>query len=114
MTFQRSIFRDVLVLTPTKPLVGGDETASLSAAIDEVAAAGAARIVVDLGKISWVSSLGLGALKRASTTCASCGGWLRLARVEKRIKNSLLITGIIIYCETFETVEEAATHERAA
>ena len=115
MSFQRSMTGDVLVLTPRKNLVGGDETTSLLAAIDEEGALSPARIGLELGEISWVSSLGLAALKRASIACASSGGWLRLARVDKRIKNSLLITGIIIYCDTFDTVAQAVSgHERAA
>ena len=108
MTFQHSIIDEVHVLTPRKDLVGGHETMSLAAAIDELAGVGPARIVLDLGEISSISSLGLGSLKRCSTACAGSGGWLRLARVEKRIKNTLLVTGLIIYFDTFESVHEAA------
>lgn len=108
MTFQQKMVGDVLVLTPRKNLVGGDETSALLSAIDSVAAVRPATVVLDLGEIKWVNSLGIGLLKKASITCGQSGGWLRLARVGKLIESTLLVTGLIIYFETFDTVEAAA------
>ncbi|HEX6789938.1 MAG TPA: STAS domain-containing protein [Candidatus Krumholzibacteria bacterium] len=107
MTFEQKTVGDVLVLTPRKNLVGGDETNELLTAIERVAAAGPARVVMDLGEINFVSSLGVGLLRKASISCRESGGWLRLARIAKIIENTLLVTGLIIYFETFETVDEA-------
>jgi anti-anti-sigma factor len=104
---QRYMIDDVLVLTPRKNLVGGDETNSLLTEIDTLAAGRPRRVVMDLGEINWVSSLGIGMLRKASLSCANTGGWLRLARIGKIIENTLLVTGLIIYFETFETVAEA-------
>ena len=51
MTFDRTVVGDVTVLAPKKNLVGKEETQELLAAIDEVAAKGTPKVVVDLGKI---------------------------------------------------------------
>jgi anti-anti-sigma factor len=109
MTFQREIKSNVLVLTPHKNLVGGQETLALLKTIDEFAATRPPKVVVDMGELNWVSSLGVGMLRKASITCDEGGGWLRLARITKIIENTLLVTGLIIYFETFETVELAVT-----
>jgi anti-anti-sigma factor len=106
MNFDTSVIGQVHVLTPTKNLVGGNETESLKAAIAEFAAAGAPKVVVDLGKIAWVSSLGIAGLLRARKCCIDEHGWFRLARLGKRIEHVVKTGGFIF--DTFETVEEAA------
>jgi len=107
MSFERKMVGEALVLTPRKNLVGGEETLSLLKAVDEMAAARPARVVMDLGEISWVSSLGVGLLRKASITCDRSGGWLRLARTGRIIENTLNVTGLIIYFEMFDTVDLA-------
>jgi len=107
MAVERRMVGDALVLTPRKNLVGGEETLSLLKAIDDVAGAGPAKVVMDLGEISWVSSLGVGLMRKASITCDRSGGWLRLARTGKIIENTLNVTGLIIYFEIFDTVDLA-------
>jgi len=109
MTFDEKMAGEVLVLTPRKNLVGGDESTALLKGIENVAKTGVARVVMDMGEINWVSSLGLGMMRKASITCDRSGGWLRLARIGKIIEGSLLVTGLMIYFETFETVEAAVT-----
>jgi anti-anti-sigma factor len=114
MFFQSIVIGGVLVLTPRKNLVGGDETNALLMAIEEAAAQGTARVVLDLGEISWVNSLGIGSLKRASMSCTGSGGWLRLARVGQITEKTLRVTGLLIYFDTFETVDQAlAAPDRA-
>ena len=105
MSFERKMVGDALVLTPRKNLVGGEETQSLLKAIDGVANVRPARVVMDLGEISWVSSLGVGLLRKASIDAS--GGWLRLARTGRIIENTLNVTGLIIYFEMFDTVDLA-------
>ena len=107
MTFEHTTFGDVHVLTPKKDLVGRDETLALLGVIDEVVGRGAPKIVLDLGKISWVNSTGLGSMVRMRTTCATHNGWFRLARVGERINQIFLVTKLVLVFDTFESVEEA-------
>lgn len=108
LTFQNQMIGEVHVLTPEKNLVGGNETNSLLTAIDEAAALGPVRVVMDLGMINWVSSLGIGFLRRASLVCERSGGWMRLARIGKIVESTLFVTGLFVYFESFESVEQAA------
>ena len=107
MTFDHTTVGDVHVLAPKKNLVGKEETQELLAAIDEIAAKGEPKVVVDLGKISYVNSVGLGSLVRARTTCNNRNGWFRLARVGNRINAIFLVTKLVLVFDTLETVEEA-------
>jgi anti-anti-sigma factor len=113
MTFEHTTVGDVHVLTPKKNLVGQDETLAILGVIDEVAGRGTPKIVLDLGKVSWVNSTGLGSLVRMRTTCTNRQGWFRLARVGERINGILLVTKLVMVFDTFETVEEAVagTHK---
>jgi anti-sigma B factor antagonist len=114
MTFDHSTVGDVHVFVLKKNLVGTEETQDLLGAIDRVAAKGVPKIVVDLGKIDWVNSAGLGALVRARATCANRKGWFGLARVGQRINNILVITKLVLVFDTFEEVKEAvAAAEKA-
>jgi len=58
--FDKQVHGDVHVLTPKKDLTGGDETKEISAYIGDVVAKGSPKIVVDLGKVSFLNSTGLG------------------------------------------------------
>jgi anti-anti-sigma factor len=107
MTLKREQRGDVHLWTPHKDLKGGDETDALRHAMDEVVAQGVPKIVIDLGQISWMNSLGVGALVAIHTSCMNRGGWLRLARVDQRIKSVFLKTRLVLIFDTYETVEEA-------
>jgi anti-sigma B factor antagonist len=107
MTFERAMIREVHVLTPKKNLMGQEETLPLRGAVEEVAGRGNPMVVIDLGKISYANSTGIGSLVGMMTTCANRRGAFALARIEKRIKDVLVITQLIRVMPNFDTVEEA-------
>ena len=97
----------VHVLTPKTDLSGGEETREIEQAVEEIIAQGTPYIVIDLGRVSYVNSTGLGSLVAAHTKCRNRQGWLRLAQIGKRIKNLFLITKLAFVFETFDSVDEA-------
>ena len=107
MNLERRTVGDINILTPRKGLMGGDETKELSAAIQEIAAAGTPHIIIDLGKVSFMNSTGLGSLVAGYVSCSNRQGWFRVARTTKKIDNLFLITKLAFVFETFDTVEEA-------
>ena len=107
MTFDSRVVSEVHVLTPRKNLVGGEETRALTGAIAELACGPAPRVVLDLHRINWVSSLGIEGLRRSQRTCADHHGWLRLARAGERIESVILTMRLDWVFETFDTVEDA-------
>ena len=114
MTLERTMLGGVCVLTPKRNLTGGEETRDLTNAVDEVTADGATKVVVDLGRISWVNSMGLASLQRVRLICSGRGIPFVLTCVGERIRNLMLTTRLVILFDTFETLEEAlAAHESA-
>ena len=62
---------------------------------------------IDLSKVKWMNSSGLGALMASLTTLRNAGGDLKLANVTKKIESLLLITKLITVFETYESVDRA-------
>src|SRR5262245_56833242 len=100
MTTERTIQNAVHVITPRRNLTGGAETDDLNNAVRDAIAAGAARVVVDLGRISWVNSMGLASLQRIRLTCVEGGVSIGLARVAERIRNLMLTTRLVFLFDT--------------
>ncbi len=109
MSLEKEKRGDIWVLTPRKDLSGGEETRDLESAIQEIISQGVPQIVVDLGRVSYINSAGLGTLVALHTSCRNRQGFLRLAQIGKRIKNLFLITKLSFVFETFDSVDEALT-----
>ena len=107
MALEKEKRGDIWVLTPRKDLMGGEETRQLEQGIREIVAEGVPRIVVDLGRISYLNSTGLGSLVAAHMSCQNRQGFLRLANISKRIHNLFIITKLAFVFETFDSVDEA-------
>jgi anti-anti-sigma factor len=120
MPYERRVVSGVNVLTPRKNLVGGAETEALTGAVAQLAAAEAPKIVLDLHRITLVSSLGVEELRRIHRTCIDHNGWLRLACIAERVEDILATMRLHWVFDTFDSVEDAMaapahapTHPRA-
>ena len=107
MALEKEKRGDIWLLTPRKDLMGGEETRELEQAIRDIMAEGAPRFVVDLGRISYLNSTGLGSLVAAHMSCQNRQGFLRLANISKRIHSLFIITKLAFVFETFDSVDEA-------
>jgi anti-sigma B factor antagonist len=88
--------------------MGGPDGSKLHDSLHELKEAGKTNVVVDLSKVKFMNSSGLGMLISATTTMRNAGGDLRLASVADRIQSLLVITKLITVFKHFESVEEAA------
>jgi len=70
----------------------GQPVGDLYLTIKELVDLGVIRIVLDLHEVSYLDSVGVGALMTAYTTCAKNGGDLRLINVHGKAKKVLHIT----------------------
>ncbi len=102
--YESRVVGDVHVLTPRKNLVGGKETQALAGAIENLPNP---KVILDLQRIDWVSSLGVEELRRMHQSCTDRDGWLRLVYVGSRIKDVLLTTRLHWVFATFDATEEA-------
>jgi anti-sigma B factor antagonist len=98
---------DIIVLELSGKIMGGPDASLLNDKLHELVEAGKIKVVVDLGKVNWMNSSGLGILIGAMTTIKNNNGELKLANVTERIKSLFIITKLITVFESFESVEEA-------
>jgi len=83
--------------------------AELSRRIASLADARVTKVILNLERVSYVDSAGLGAIVSAFTELRHAGGVLKFANPSRRTQHVLEITGIATLVVTFAT-ETAAVH----
>jgi anti-sigma B factor antagonist len=76
-------------------------------------AQGRKKILVDLGKVSWINSTGLGILIAGYTSVQDAGGQFKLANISGRIESILMVTKLAAIFESYESEEEALASFKA-
>lgn len=109
MGIKEKIVDNAAVLVVGGKLMGGPETDELREKVHSLASDNITRIVLDLSKLKWLNSSGLGALMACHTTLINKGGSLKIAHAAERVKSLLMITQLIKIFENFETVDRALT-----
>ena len=96
---------------------GQDQINLSTAAADKVRSLlqqGEKRLVVDLGRVPYIDSSGLGELVRAHATAARQGGSLRLLNATRKLHDLLIITKLATVFELYDSEEAAVASFRAA
>lgn len=99
----------VVILEPKGKIMGGPDATLLHDQLHEFIGQNKKKMVIDLSKVEWMNSTGLGILISGLTTLRNNGGELKLARVTEKIESLLTITKLITVFESFDTVEDAIT-----
>lgn len=89
-------------------IMGGPDGAKLHGTLHELKESGKLNVVVDLARVKFMNSSGLGMLISGLTTMRNAGGDLRLANAADRIQSLLIITKLITVFKHFDSVDEAA------
>jgi len=100
---------DVIVLTPRGMLLGGRETDELHEKIKELDQAGNQRLIIDLGKTTYMSSMGLAALFRARATYLKREAQVKVCCIDKKVRQMFVLVKLpLVYGDdVHETLEEA-------
>lgn len=98
---------NAVVITLKGNVMGGPDGSKLHDKLHELRESGKKNIVVDLSKVKFMNSSGLGMLISAMTTMRNSGGDLRLANVADRIQSLLVVTKLITVFKNFDSVKEA-------
>lgn len=88
-------------------LVGDDDTDLFRAAVADFIEQGNKCLVVNLARVNYMNSSGIGAIIAAHASYARNGGEVRLVGLSKNVQTLLAITRLIDVFEVFDTVEEA-------
>ncbi len=106
MKFEDSVENDLVIQDVSGKIMGGEETTMFHGKLHEYIDQNKKNIVVDLSKVDWVNSVGLGMLISALTTVKNSGGRLVLANITK-IESILTITRLITVFEHYDSRAEA-------
>ncbi len=88
-------------------VMGGPDTAKLNEQLHRLIDQGKKNIIVDLSRVKFMNSSGLGMLIGALNTMRNAGGDLRIARAADKIEHLLTITKLTTVLQHFKTVDEA-------
>jgi len=109
MQIKEQMRGNVAVIELKGKLMGGPETMEIHEKVKELVAKGVNQVVIDLGKVSWMNSTGLGSIMGSLTSLKNANGDLKLARVTEKVKSLFMITKLITIFNTYETVDDAVT-----
>ena len=107
MTIKEKMYGDVAVISLKGKLMGGPETQEIHDKVKQLVNDGTIKIVIDLAKVKWMNSSGLGALMGAMTTLRNAKGDLKLANTTEKVQSLFMITKLITIFESHENVEKA-------
>ena len=97
----------VTVLTLSGKMMLDAKSASLHDYVKNLIIEGKLKVVMDMGKITWFGSTGLGALLASYTSLKDNEGDLKIARATRKIRSVFMFTQIIKVLENYDSVDEA-------
>lgn len=107
MRIHEDVFEDVTVLTLKGKLMGGKETNAVQEHVQSLIDGGARELVMDLSRVKWLNSQGVGMLMACLTKMRNAGGSLVISGATEKVENVFMVTKLIQIFETFDSVEEA-------
>ena len=99
--------QNIVVLTVKGNLMGGPETITLHETVKSCIEKSKNRIVIDLSKVNWMNSSGLGTLMGCLTSLKNAKGDMKLSGITDKVENLFVITKLITLFETYATAEDA-------
>ena len=97
----------VAIIELSGKLMGGPDAETIDETIKTLLHEGVKNIVVNLEKVRWVNSTGLGILISGYTTVKKSGGELKLLKVSDRIENIFIVSKLYTVFESFDDEDEA-------
>jgi anti-sigma B factor antagonist len=88
-------------------VMGGPDALTLNEKLHELIDQGKKNAVVDLSRVKFMNSSGLGMMIGALTTMRNAGGDLRIANATDKIESLLMITKLITVFDHYRTLDEA-------
>jgi anti-anti-sigma factor len=108
MRIDETTVGEVTVLALDGRLVVGEGDLALRERINALAEAGCRKLVLDLEKVPFVDSAGLGEVVRTRNTLNKLGGEVRLLKPTQRLRDLLKITRLDVWFQIFEDGEAAS------
>ena len=107
MSFNLSERYNCVVIEFKGNVMGGPDAVNLNEELHKLIEKDQNNVIVDLGKVKFMNSSGLGMLIGALTTMRKAGGDLRIANAADKIESLLIVTKLITVFKHYKTLDEA-------
>ena len=107
MKLKQTITGDVVILPLEGKLMGGAETTVVSDQLKQLMTKGYNKIILDVERLNWINSPGIGALIKWLMILRQNGGDLRLSNAKDKVEQYLKITKLITVIQTFDSPQDA-------
>lgn len=97
----------VTVIALDGNLMGGPDATALHGKLHDLVAQGVTRAVIDLAKVEFINSSGLGILIGGVSTLRNAGGGLKIANASEKIATVITVTKLGPVFELFPSVDTA-------
>ncbi|HXE75837.1 MAG TPA: STAS domain-containing protein [Candidatus Xenobia bacterium] len=97
----------VMLLELNGKIILGDESSSLRETIKGLLGQGKKKILLNLARISFIDSTGVGTLVAAYTSARSQGGEVKLSSLTKKFRETLQVTRLLTVFEVFDDDQAA-------
>ena len=107
MNIKQNPVGEVMVLNLSGKIMGGPDHEKFQTEVKSLINDGHVDILLNMSRVNWVNSTGLGILVSAFHTLKKNGGQLKICEVSDRIDNILNVTQLKLVFETFDSCDEA-------
>ncbi|RMG55746.1 MAG: anti-sigma factor antagonist [Acidobacteria bacterium] len=107
LTITERTIDDVTILDLDGSIRLGDEESRLRETIKGLLDAGRNKILLNMEKVDYIDSSGIGALVYSFTTVRRHGGQLKLMKLSDRVQDVLTLTKLLSVFDIFNNEEEA-------
>ena len=97
----------VAILEMSGQLMGGPDAETFDEVLKTLIHEGVRNVIVNMEKVRWVNSTGLGILISGYTTLKKSGGELKLLKVSDRIENIFIVSKLFTVFESYQDEDEA-------
>ena len=112
MKIEQKELYGAVILELNGKLTGGPEAETFRNIFKGLVEDGKKNIIINLKKVGWINSTGLGILISGYTSVRKAGGDLVLCNVGDRIDSILYVTKLNLLFQAFDSEEAAADHLR--
>jgi len=107
MDINQAVESDVIILSLSGKLIGQKEIEQLYAQVRKLQEGKINRLVLNLEKLDWMGSLGLGALISCMTTMRNAGGDVHLCNLNPKLRSLLKITKLELVMPVYDSTDTA-------
>jgi len=107
MATKVKMINDIAVIEMKGKLWGGEECKAAHEKVKSMIGEGTNKVVVDLSKVKWMNSQGLGMLMACHTSLKNSGGILKVAGATEKVNSLFMVTKLITIFENYQTADRA-------